>query len=108
MRPPARTCSPSHRNKGLVALATLIQFLGHLSIWPPPVRSRGERREVPATTKEATMAEYLLSVQSVEGEGGDPMTEEEMQQSWEQIPVLKEELWSAGALVFGRVPAQPP
>src|SRR6266567_1197784 len=27
MRPPARTCSPSHRNKGLVALATQIQFL---------------------------------------------------------------------------------
>ncbi len=56
---------------------------------------------MPATTKEATMAKYLLSVQSVEGEVGDPMTEEEMQQSWKQIQVLNEEMRSAGAWVFG-------
>ena len=56
---------------------------------------------MPATTKEATMAKYLLSVQSVEGEVGDPMTEEEMQQSWKQIQSLNEELKSAGAWVFG-------
>jgi hypothetical protein len=47
------------------------------------------------------MAQYLLSVHSVEGEVGDPMTDEEMRQSWKQIQVLNEELKSAGAWVFG-------
>src|SRR5438034_661069 len=47
------------------------------------------------------MTQYLLSVHSVEGEVGDPMTEEEMQQSWKQIQALNEELKSAGAWVFG-------
>ena len=47
------------------------------------------------------MAQYLLSVHSIEGEVGDPMTEEEMQQSWKEIQVLNEELKSAGAWVFG-------
>jgi len=47
------------------------------------------------------MTQYLLSVHSVEGEVGDPMTDEEMQQSWKQIQVLNEELKSAGAWVFG-------
>ena len=46
------------------------------------------------------MAQYLLSVHSVEGEARDPMTDEEMQQSWKQIQVLNEELKSAGAWVF--------
>src|SRR5947208_16826857 len=47
------------------------------------------------------MAQYLLSVHSVEGEVGAPMTDEEMQQSWKEIQVLNEELKSAGAWVFG-------
>src|SRR5437667_9308380 len=47
------------------------------------------------------MAQYLLSVHSVEGEIDPPMTDEEMQQSWKQIQVLNEELKSAGAWVFG-------
>jgi hypothetical protein len=47
------------------------------------------------------MAQYLLSVHSVEGEVGDPMTDEERQQSWKQIQVLNEELRSTGAWVFG-------
>ncbi len=47
------------------------------------------------------MTQYLLSVHSVEGEVGDPMTDEEMQQSWKQIQVLNEELKSASAWVFG-------
>jgi hypothetical protein len=47
------------------------------------------------------MAQYLLSVHSVEGEVGDPMTDEEMQESWKQIQVLNEELRSAGAWLFG-------
>ena len=47
------------------------------------------------------MAQYLLSVHSIEGEVGDPMTEEEMQQSWKRIQILNEELKAAGAWVFG-------
>jgi len=47
------------------------------------------------------MTQYLLSVHSVDGEVGHPMTDEEMQQSWKQIQVLNEELKSAGAWVFG-------
>jgi len=46
------------------------------------------------------VAQYLLSVHSVEGEVRDPMTDEEMQQSWKQIQVLNDELKSAGAWVF--------
>jgi hypothetical protein len=45
------------------------------------------------------MTQYLLSVHSVEGEVGNPMTEEEMQQSWKQIQVLNEEMKSTGAWV---------
>src|SRR6266705_2720971 len=47
------------------------------------------------------MAQYLLSVHGVDGEVADPMTDEEMQQSWKQIQALNEELKSAGAWVFG-------
>ena len=47
------------------------------------------------------MAQYLLSVHSVEGKIDTPMTDEEMQQSWKEIQVLNEELKSAGAWVFG-------
>ena len=47
------------------------------------------------------MAQYLLSVQIVEGETGPAMTDEEMQQSWKRIQVLNEELKAAGAWVFG-------
>jgi len=46
------------------------------------------------------MTKYLLSVHSVEGEVGPPMTDEQMQQSWKQIQVLNEEMKSAGAWVF--------
>jgi hypothetical protein len=45
------------------------------------------------------MTQYLLSVHSVEGEVAEPMTEEEMQQSWKQIQVLNEEMKSVGAWV---------
>ena len=45
------------------------------------------------------MARYLLSVHSVAGEARDPMTDEEMQQSWRQIGILEEEMRSAGAWV---------
>src|SRR5919106_6305070 len=47
------------------------------------------------------MAKYLLSVHSVEGEAGAPMTNEDMQQYMKQINVLEDEMKSAGAWVFG-------
>jgi hypothetical protein len=47
------------------------------------------------------MAQYLLSLHTVEGEVGPPMTDVEMQQSWKEIQVVNEELRSAGAWVFG-------
>jgi hypothetical protein len=47
------------------------------------------------------MAKYLLSVHSVEGEAGDPMTEEEMQQFMKQVNDLEEEMRSAGVWLFG-------
>jgi len=46
------------------------------------------------------MAQYLLSVHSVEGEVAEPMTQEQMQQSWKQIQVLEDEMKSTGAWVF--------
>jgi hypothetical protein len=46
-----------------------------------------------------TMTQYLLSVHSVEGEAGEPMTEEQMQRSWKQIQALNDELKAAGAWV---------
>src|SRR5437868_15020919 len=65
------------------------------------VRSEGERREVPAHHEEDRMAQYLLSVHSVEGEARDPMTEEEMRQFMERVGVLEQEMKSAGAWLFG-------
>ena len=47
------------------------------------------------------MAKYLLSVHSVEGEAGAPMTDEDMQRYMEQIHVLEDEMKSEGAWVFG-------
>jgi hypothetical protein len=47
------------------------------------------------------MAQYLLSVHSVEGQAADPMTDEEMQQFMKRVGVLEEELKSSGAWVFG-------
>jgi len=47
------------------------------------------------------MAKYLLSVHSVEGEAGAPITDEEMQQFMEEVHVLEDEMKSAGSWVFG-------
>ena len=47
------------------------------------------------------MAQYLLSVHSVDGEARDPMTEEEMQQFMERVGVLEQEMKSTGAWLFG-------
>ena len=47
------------------------------------------------------MTHYLLSAHSVEGEPRVPMTEEEMQQSYQQVRALEQEMKSAGAWLFG-------
>ena len=47
------------------------------------------------------MTKYLLSVHSVEGEVGDPMTEDEMRQFMERVDGLEQEMKSAGAWLFG-------
>jgi hypothetical protein len=46
------------------------------------------------------MTRYLLSVHSVEGEAREPMTDEEMRQSYKQVLLIEEEMKSAGAWVF--------
>jgi hypothetical protein len=45
------------------------------------------------------MSRYLLSVHMVEGEAPQAMTEEEMQQSMQQIGTLEKEMESSGAWV---------
>ena len=50
------------------------------------------------------MTHYLLSVHSVEGEVREPMTDEELAQSHQQLGILEQELKSAGAwVVSGRL-----
>jgi hypothetical protein len=46
------------------------------------------------------MTQYLLSVHTIDGEAREPMTAEEMTQSYNQIGVLEEEMKSAGAWLF--------
>jgi hypothetical protein len=46
------------------------------------------------------MTRYLLSVHTDEGEAREPMTDEEMQQSYKQVLLIEEEMKSAGAWVF--------
>src|SRR5438067_13663941 len=62
------------------------------------VRVRGGNAR--PSRRRTTMAQYLLSVHSVDGEIREPMSDEEMQQSWKQIQVLEEEMKSVDALVF--------
>jgi hypothetical protein len=47
------------------------------------------------------MTQYLLSVHSAEGKVGDPMTDEEMHQSYKQVMALQEDMKSTGTWVFG-------
>src|SRR5438477_9216732 len=47
------------------------------------------------------MAQYLLSMHSVEGEVSEPMTDEEMQQSMKRVQALEEEMRSTGTYLFG-------
>jgi len=61
----------------------------------------GERRKLTAPiTRRNTMAKYLLSVHTVEGEARDPMSDEEMQHSWKEVAALEREMAAAGAWVF--------
>lgn len=46
------------------------------------------------------MPRYLLSAYSVAGEVREPMTDEQMQRSWQEIQALEAEMKSAGAWVF--------
>lgn len=46
------------------------------------------------------MTQYLLSVHTIDGEAREPMTAEDMAQSYKQIGVLEEEMKSAGAWLF--------
>jgi hypothetical protein len=46
------------------------------------------------------MPRYLLSTHVVEGEAREPMTDEQMQHSWQEIQALESEMKSAGAWVF--------
>jgi hypothetical protein len=54
----------------------------------------------PPEPEEDSMARYMFSVHSVAGGGVPEMTEEEMQQGWQKINILEEEMKSSGALVF--------
>jgi hypothetical protein len=46
------------------------------------------------------MPRYLLSAFSVDGQAREPMTDEQMQHSWQEIQALEAEMQSAGAWVF--------
>jgi hypothetical protein len=46
------------------------------------------------------MAHYLLSVHTGTGEVRPPMTDEEMQRSWQEMSALEAEMRSQGAWVF--------
>lgn len=46
------------------------------------------------------MAQYLLSVHSVAGQAREPMTDEQMQQSYKQIMELEADMKSSGAWSF--------
>jgi hypothetical protein len=50
--------------------------------------------------EEHRMPQYLLSVHSVDDEAREPMTDEQMQHSWQEINALEAEMKSAGAWVF--------
>ena len=45
------------------------------------------------------MTQYLLSVHSVDGEAGEPMTDDQMKQTYQQVMALQAEMKSAGAWV---------
>jgi hypothetical protein len=57
-----------------------------VSILATAVRNKGERRYRPPNPgRNSNLAQYLLSVHSVEGEVSAPMTDDQVQQSYQQI-----------------------
>jgi len=46
------------------------------------------------------MTQYMFSAYSGADQGSEPMTQAEMQQSYQQVLVLEEEMKAAGALIF--------
>ena len=46
------------------------------------------------------MVYYLLSVHSIEGEVAEPISDEQMQESWRQLQVVEQAMKSSGAWVF--------
>src|SRR5437016_14076093 len=54
----------------------------------------------PPVTRRSNMAHYLLSVHSVAGEIREPMTDDEMKESFKQIGKLEAEMKSSDSLVL--------
>src|SRR5213595_282726 len=54
----------------------------------------------PPVTRRNNMAHYLLSVHSVAGEVREPMTDDEMKESFKQIGILEAEMKSSHSLVL--------
>jgi hypothetical protein len=46
------------------------------------------------------MPRYLLSTHTVEGEAREPMTDEQMQLTWQEIQAIESDMKSSGAWVF--------
>jgi hypothetical protein len=53
-----------------------------------------------AATRGGPVAQYLLSVHTVEGEAGEPMTDEQMNAFMGKVRELEESMTTAGALVY--------
>jgi hypothetical protein len=53
------------------------------------------------------MPQYLLSAHSVDGEAREPMTDEQMRETYTRVRALEDDMKSAGAWVFGGRLRQP-
>jgi len=71
-----------------------------MSILARSVRSVVRGGQGPARYQEEHMAHYLLSVHSVAGEIREPMTDDEMKESFKQIGILEAEMKSSDSLVL--------
>jgi hypothetical protein len=68
-----------------------------VSIRAAAVRDQGDG---PNFKRSITMARYLLSTHTVDGEAREPMTDDDMERLMTRIGALEEEMRSAGAWVF--------
>src|SRR6266576_6963047 len=71
-----------------------------MSILARSVRSVVRGGQGPARYQEEHMAHYLLSVHSVAGELSEPMTDDEMKESFRQIGILEAEMKASDSLVL--------